>query len=345
MKPISLGFCTFIAVANSYAGTAPELCAAFGDDVARLSCYDAYYSPADSQVKIDITAENQNEILSQSAIAATAVETATEPSESNAQLPLISRNQQELELAEKRFSMTPHRPNYILPVTYNASSDYSVYDPLGESFSDAEIKFQLSIKTLLARDLWRGSSIWLGYTQQSYWQLYADTIASEPFRETNHEPELIWQIPTEFDVFGWNARLATIGLNHQSNGRIDPLSRSWNRVTAGLALDKGNFVASVKTWVRIEEPEGAEDNPNIEDYMGRVQLGLAYQHRDHLFFLGLKNNLSSDNRSGVELNWSFPLVYHLKGFVQVYSGYGENLIDMENDTKRIGIGIALNDWL
>jgi phospholipase A1 len=59
----------------------------------------------------------------------------------------------------------------------------------------------------------------------------------------------------------------------------------------------------------------------------------------------LKNNLSSTNRSGLEINYTYPLLRHLKGFVQIYSGYGENLIDMENYTNRIGIGIALTDAL
>lgn len=111
-----------------------------------------------------------------------------------------------------------------------------------------------------------------------------------------------------------------------------------------LVLEKGRFVASAKTWVRIDDPS-KDNNPNIEDYMGRIQLGAAYKWDRHTLSMALKNNLSSSNRSGFELNWTFPLTEHLKGFAQVYSGYGESLIDMENYTNRIGIGIALTDWL
>ena len=59
----------------------------------------------------------------------------------------------------------------------------------------------------------------------------------------------------------------------------------------------------------------------------------------------MKNNLSSDNRSGVELNWTFPLVEHLRGMVQIYSGYGESMIDAESYTNRISVGVALSDLL
>jgi len=41
----------------------------------------------------------------------------------------------------------------------------------------------------------------------------------------------------------------------------------------------------------------------------------------------------------------FPLLDNLKGYVQIYSGYGENMFDAENYSNRIGIGFALNDWL
>lgn len=345
MKLIGLGVCALVTASTAFADTGPELCAAFSDNLARLHCYDAYYGAP----SVHFTVDNEPDNLAQFVVAGPdsegGMEAGIDALEPTTFSPINSRNEQEFALADKRFSITPHRPNYILPATYNASSDFSVYDPLGEAFSDTEIKFQLSIKTLLARDLWRGSSVWVGYTQQSYWQLYADDVASAPFRETNHQPEIFWEVPVNFAVLGWNARVATLALNHQSNGQIDPLSRSWNRVTAELDLDRGPFVLGIKTWKRIVEDGSSDDNPNIEDYMGRVKVGLAYKRQDHLFSAALINNLSSDNRSGVELNWSFPLIRHLKGFVQVYSGYGENMIDMENYSNRIGIGIALNDWL
>jgi phospholipase A1 len=134
-------------------------------------------------------------------------------------------------LAEERdqhewFAITPHKPTYFLPATYNFNSDFSAYGDFGELFSDMEVKFQLSLKARLWPDMIGDSSLWIAYTQQSYWQLYADSEASAPFRETNYQPELYWSVPTDFEVFGLRGRTVNIGLNHQSNGQSDPLSRS-----------------------------------------------------------------------------------------------------------------------
>jgi phospholipase A1 len=259
--------------------------------------------------------------------------------------PIEARAALERESLYNWFAITPHRPNYILPVTHNFSPDFSPYGALGEFFEATEIKYQLSLKTRILPKLWRGSSLWFAYTQLSLWQLYADEKASSPFRETNHEPELRWRFPVDFEVLGWDAKVATLALSHQSNGRSGELSRSWNRVVGELAFERGQFVAAIRAWSRIPEDPETDDNPDIEDYMGRMELGAAYRGEKHSFAIGIKNNLSSDNRSGVELHWMFPLAGHLKGYVQAYSGYGETLIDAENYTNRIGVGISLTDWL
>ena len=340
----------FFLTTAARAYTQPQTCTAIPDDRSRLACFDSFFSPAvaDDGELPPVLPESDaisSEGVITTGVATTNAATTDAVTRDAVTTPLLSRRSQELDLADQRFSITPHRPNYLLPASYNATSDYEVYGSLGNSFNDTEVKFQLSMKTLLARDLWRGSSVWFAYTQQSYWQLYAQGEASSPFRETNYEPELIWDIPVRFKAFGWNARLASLALNHQSNGRAEPLSRSWNRVTAALILDRGPVVASLKSWVRIQEDAEDDDNPDIEEYLGRLQLGLAYKHRNQVFALGISNNLRRDNRGGLEFDWTFPLHEKLRGFLQVYSGYGENLIDAENYNNRIALGFAMTDWL
>lgn len=323
MKSASLFALTLLTTVVSTPAAArntPDACASIDDGEMRLTCYDSFFRRDAGLQGIE---ENS---LAQDAT------------------PIGERARLEEAVRDNWFAIVPHRPNYILPGTYNASADYAQYDIAGELFSDAEIKFQLSLKTTLLSDLWRGSSVAVAYTQQSFWQLYADEEISAPFRETNHEPEIMWQIPVDFDLLGFRARQMSVSFVHQSNGRSRPLSRSWNRIASELALERGRFVVSAKTWARVDNPD-LDDNPNIEDFMGRIQLGAAYKGDRHTFALGLKNSLDSDLRSGMEFNWLFPVSRRLKGFVQVYSGYGENLIDMANYNNRIGVGIALTDWL
>ena len=69
-------------------------------------------------------------------------------------------------------------------------------------------------------------SVWFGYSQQSYWQLFNGGL-SRPFRATDHEPEITYIYPTDAELpGGWRLRYSGIRLVHQSNGQSLPLSRS-----------------------------------------------------------------------------------------------------------------------
>ena len=48
----------------------------------------------------------------------------------------------------------------------------------------------------------------------------------------NHNYFLGWA--TDYQFAGWTLREIETGFNHESNGRAEPTSRSWNRVYAVL---------------------------------------------------------------------------------------------------------------
>ena len=166
----------------------------------------------------------------------------------------------------EKYAINPHRDNYALPITS--------FNPSDNAFKKEEFTLQLSIKTKLIQDI-RGEKIdlWFGYTQRSFWQLY-DAEDSSPFRETNYEPEVLLNFRTDFRTLG--LKFINVGLNHQSNGRSEPQSRSWNRGVANFGFEKDNLVLILNTWLRIPESEESDDNPNIERYMGYGQVWFYY---------------------------------------------------------------------
>ena len=105
---------------------------------------------------------------------------------------------------------------------------------------------------------------------------------------------------------------------------------------------------SFKPWYRIKEDAEDDDNRDITDYLGHYELCAGYKYKEHVFAAMSRNNIESGFEKGtVELSWSFPLgnYPYFKGYIQYFNGYGESLIDYNQHSNRIGIGVALTDFL
>jgi len=251
----------------------------------------------------------------------------------------------EKQIYKKPFVVSLHRPNYFLGITYNDHPNRKVYESVGiNEPKQYEAKYQLSLRMLVWSDIFYGKGdLYAAYTQLSLWQIYS---YSSPFRETNYEPELLLSFDTEFNVLGLTNRLFIIGLNHQSNGMGPVLSRSWNRIYMEFIAERGNFFTGLKSWYRIPEDEEEDDNPDIEDYLGYGQLFGAYKYKKNVFSFMLRNNLQFDeNRGALEIGWSYPLKNNLRIYCQYLNGYGESLVDYNVLTRRISIGVMINDWI
>ena len=246
-----------------------------------------------------------------------------------------------------RFALVVHRPNYVLPVTWNNSPDLH-YVPVDDpNIQKTEAKFQLSIKVKLWQDIIANNGdLWATYTQQVYWQAYG---RSAPIRETDYEPTLLLSFHTSANLLGLDLRMLGVELDHQSNGRgdLDGLSRSWNRVIGQAVFEHGAFAAQARVWWRIPEPSASDNNPDIQDYLGKGDLLLSYALGNNTLSAQLRGAvLSSKPHAGTELTWSFPLgsAKTLRGYLQYYNGYGESLIDYNVRSNRIGVGFAFADW-
>ena len=249
------------------------------------------------------------------------------------------------------FNFRAYKPVYLLPVFWSsdpnttpASSNPAV-PAAAQSLREMEAKFQLSFKTKALENLFGDNGdLWMAYTQSSRWQVF-DQDASRPFRETNYEPELLLVFRTHYRLGGWNGRLLGIGVNHQSNGRADPLSRSWNRVMLNVGFDREDWALMLRPWWRI--PDGNEDeNPGIEDYVGRGDVTLVHRRGRHEFALMARHSLRGGDasRGAVQFDWGFPLTRSLRGHVQLFDGYGESLIDYDHRATYLGLGVSLLEW-
>lgn len=250
------------------------------------------------------------------------------------------------------FNFRAYKPVYLLPVFWNNSPNVLPHSPNPrntvtepQSLKDIEAKFQISFKTKAVENLFGDNGdIWMGYTQSSRWQVY-NAEDSRPFRETNYEPEVMLVFRNNYHIGGWNGRMAAIGVNHQSNGRADPFSRSWNRVIGQIGLDRENWSIVARPWWRISDGND-DDNPDIEDYMGRGDLTVVHTRGRHEFSLMARHSLRSGDRShgALQFDWGFPIHNQLRGHLQIFDGYGESLIDYNHRATYIGLGVSLLEW-
>ncbi len=346
----------------------PQACFALETDATRLACYD------------NALGRNAPDTRAADAAAAAALQARKEAKAAAKELdePLPRRNElfahDELasaaanagrgslldsrwELAKDSklglYQLRAYKPVYLLPAFWSSKPNEMPHSPNpnntvteSEQLDSTELKFQLSFKTKVAENLFGDNGdIWVGYTQSSRWQAYNSEL-SRPFRETNYEPEVMLTFRNGYSLFGWNGRMTGISLNHQSNGRSDPLSRSWNRVVMNVGLDRDNWAIMLRPWYRIPEGRRDDNNPDIEDYMGRGDATLVYNRNGHELAITGRHSLRSGDRShgSLQVDYGFPINNLLRGHVQVFDGYGESMIDYNHRATYIGLGVSLLEW-
>ena len=228
------------------------------------------------------------------------------------------------------------------------------------SFKTTEMRIGLSVRTKIAqglltqREAFKRDSLWFAYSQQSNWQLFSGDL-SRPFRTTDHEPELIYIYPTDLALpWGWRLRYSGLSLNHQSNGQPLPLSRSWNRTMLLAGMEKGNaFHVQGKLWYRTPDGDGTDDNPDIADLIGRAELtGVWNVNPNNALSATVRHSLRAQAGGSVKLEWLRKLGDSgftgnnsgLRFHTQLFTGYGDSLIDYNRRRTVLSVGLSLVDW-
>ena len=372
------------AQANDRRPGTVEDCLSINSDAARLACYDrasGYVAPtteqadqAASEAAARLEQQRENERAATLPVETGLVERTRQRSEelfrrqdlafdpaeraaiANAGLGSLLDSRWELARDSKQgiFQLRAHKPVYALPAFWTSKVNHSPHSPNPGNtvpfplpqLDDLEAKFQISFKTKLVENLFGDNGdIWAGYTQSSRWQAYNPAI-SRPFRETNYEPEVMLVVRNNYSLGGWRGRMMGIGLNHQSNGRSDPLSRSWNRIIFSVGLDREHWALVLRPWYRVGENAADDNNPDIEDFVGRGDALLVFNRNGYELALTGRHSLRGGERSNgsLQLDWGFPINSLLRGHVQVFDGYGESMIDYNHRATYIGLGFALLEW-
>ena len=271
-------------------------------------------------------------------------ETTTLPPEST----IEKRSEKESIIPPNYFAVTFYKPNYVLPFYYTGSPDNAVYrysTPGNEQIKKTEIKFQLSLKVPIWKEILHyPSSLYFAYTQLSYWQAYNKTAF---FRETDYEPELFLANEINFRLFKrWVINFINVGVVHQSNGFGNRLERSWNRIYLEAITSNDVLMFSIKPWYVFHDSTYTFKNPDLADYLGYGEITLAYKFGAQILSLQMHSIFEQGGKRITGLaTWSFPVTPYLYGYVQLFSGYGQSLIEYNHRTNSFGLGIALSNWI
>lgn len=333
----------------------------------RLACFDSISTPAIETVTENTAADiHASEKLT--------AEQLTEEIPAKVGAVAIKKTNADLSFLERKWRLTSegdwdisdfetYKSNYLL-VTNTSNINNTPQSPSRLNTSDRnldsnDIKFQLSLKSELLnnipliRDLpyVTSSRLWGAYTQQSYWQIF-NANASRPLRENNYEPELILSLGIDNEVDGvkkdYIPRMLNLGLVHQSNGRDNPLSRSWNRLYLEGGFELTDRISLlVRPWWRIPENDREDDNPDIEKFLGYGDMTVRWEteSRKTAVSVLLRNNLRSDNKGFAQLSVQQRVFNnpYIKLHLMASTGYGETLLDYNHVQNVLGFGISLGE--
>jgi phospholipase A1 len=256
--------------------------------------------------------------------------------------------------AESDDQTTTAPPGHGNAFLRNLSAYEPIYFLVGPSPLDA--KFQLSFKYHLftggegfAKKWPILSGLYFAYTQTSFWDLHSP---SKPFTDSSFRPELFYRrhvtnlghAPKNADVD------VQFGIFHESNGKSGPDSRSLNAIYVKPAMtvplrDHLILTVALEAWQYVGS---LSDNPNIGDYRGHAALSAAIGNPDGLMLSSQLRGGITSGKGNVSVDASYPLNalsfsnLDLYLYVQLYSGYGEDLLDYnKKDTQvRIGFGVV-----
>ncbi len=204
---------------------------------------------------------------------------------------------------------------------------------------NSDVKFQISFQAKLTRNTlpW-GSYLYFYYTQKVFWNVLEESL---PMRDLNFNPGIGIAKPLYSN--GRYIGKIRLQVEHESNGKDEEASRSWNRVSLGanIIVDK-TLMIHYKAWLPIVD---GEHNTDLLDYVGIYQVGTQVMSENQKW----SGSLILVKRKGWRLNYNViaEVSYRFSKnsdwsiFAQYYCGYGEGLLDYKEHVSKLRAGIVI----
>lgn len=212
-----------------------------------------------------------------------------------------------------------------------------IYGVAGVGTAGAKLQVSFDFRLLGHDD---GPRLDFAYTQTIFW---AVDRPSGPIRTQGYSPELFFDVPIDSSL------IVGAGYRHDSNGggvtdSVD-VNRYFLRASKTFDLAHGwTLGVTPMAWGYFGSRGLA---PDIDRYWGYSSLGLAIGQRDGWKVAVTARGNPATGKGGAEALLSYPIVRidqrlpRLYLFGQLFTGYGEALVDYSRNASHARIGIAL----
>lgn len=203
---------------------------------------------------------------------------------------------------------------------------------------NSDAKFQISVSQRLTNSvLPLKTYLFLTYTQLAYWDIYKESF---PFGDINYNPTIGFGKALAYK----NRFLGVISfqLEHESNGRDNEESRSWNKISFNsLFIMNQHWTFQTKAWIPLID---GQNNRDIVSYKGWGHMALEYNNKKkYNVGLLLTKRAGAFFDSNIVVNFSYRLSKNENQylFMEYYNGYGENLLFYNHYRHRLRIGFVI----
>lgn len=260
------------------------------------------------------------------------------PTSVDAQIVTVNNERINTDSVRREFDKGPYFTLY--------KDNYFIFGPaIGQKINkhNTNAKFQISISQKLTKSTlpWN-TYLYLFYTQKVFWNVLEESL---PMTDLNFNPGIGLAKP----LFVKNRYIGklTLMLEHESNGRDNDESRSWNKISfAGNIIVDPSLMVHAKFWIPIVD---GEHNRDILDYCGIYQVGTSYLSPNRRWsgsvVLVKRRGWNLNYNTIVELSWRLGNKQNQSLFLQYYNGYGEGLLDYNKFHSQLRVGFVIRPEL